>query len=94
MKIHFILKILWDVKISNCQYSKTTGLILMKFTGYNKQIDRGLYTNFQNNLNFYTKVRIFSFKEYSCFQWCYLYTEKLKELSNLLNFHENELILS
>ena len=94
IKIHFILKILWDVKISNYQYSKTTGPILMKFTGFHKQVHRGLYTNFQSNLKFYTKVRIFNFKGYRCLPWSYMYTEKIKELSNLLIFHENDLILS
>ena len=66
----------------------------MKFTGYNEQTHRGLYTNFQSNQKFYIKVRIFSFKGYGCFHWSYMYTEKLKESSNLFILYENELILS
>ena len=81
-------------KISTCQYSKTTGPILIKFTGSNEQAHRGLYTIFQSNLKFYIKVGIFSFKGHGCFLWSYMHTAKLKELSNLLIFHENKLILS
>ena len=86
--------VLWDIKTLTCQYFKTTGPILMTFTGYNEWTHRGLYTNLQSNLKFCTKVRIFSFKGYGCFLWSNMYTEKLKELSNLLIFHENGLILS
>ena len=66
----------------------------MKFTGFNDWAHRGLYTNFQCNLNFYTNIGIFNFKGYRCFIWSYMYAEKLKELSNLLIFHENKLILA
>ena len=66
----------------------------MKFTGFNEQAHRGLYTNFQSNLKFYTNIGIFSFKGYRCFLWSYMYTEKLKQLNNLLIFHENKLILA
>ena len=66
----------------------------MKFTGFNKQAHRGLYTNFQSILKFYKNVVIFNFKGYLCFLSSYIYTEKLKELSNLLTLHENELTLA
>ena len=62
----------------------------MKFTGYSKQTHRGLYINFQSNLNFHIKVGFFSFKGYTWFLWSYMHIEKLKELSYLLIFHENE----
>ena len=52
-----------------------------------------LIYNFQTNLNFNKNVGILSFKGYRCFLWSYMYTEKLNELSNLLIFHENELLL-
>ena len=55
-------EVLWDIKTLTCQYFKTTGQISMKFTGYNKWTHGGLYTNFQSNLKFYIKVRIFSCK--------------------------------
>ena len=74
--------ILWDVKISTCWYSKTTGLIFMKFTGFNEWALRSLYTNFQSILNFFTNIGIFSFKGYKCVLWSYMYTEKLNKLSN------------
>ena len=82
LKIHFVYGVLWDIEILTCWYFKTTGSILMKFTGYSKWMNRGLCTNFQNNLKFYIKIRIFSFKGYRCFLWSYRYTEKLKELCN------------
>ena len=44
-------------------------------------------------LNFNKNVGILSFEGYGCFLWSYMYTEKLKELSNLLIFHKNELVL-
>ena len=50
--------------------------------------------NFQSNLKFYKNIEIFSFVEYRCVLWPFIYIEKLKELSYLLIFHENELILS
>ena len=84
--------ILWDIKTLTCQCSKTTELILMKFTGDNEQTHRGLYTNFQSNLKFYKNIEICSFNGYRWFLWSYMHIEKLKELSNLLIFHENELI--
>ena len=87
-------EILWDVKTLTCQYFKTTGLILMKFTGYNEQSHKALYTNFQRNLKFHKNVGICSFNEYRLFLWSYMYMEKLKEFSYLLIFHENKLILS
>ena len=66
----------------------------MKFTGFKKWAHRGLYTNFQSNLNFYKTIGIFSIKDYRCFLWSYMQTEKLKELSNLLIFYENKLVLT
>ena len=62
----------------------------MKFTGYNEKTHRGLYTN----LKFYKNIEIFSFNGYRWFLWSYIHLEKLKELSYLLIFHENELILT
>ena len=44
----YLDSILWDIKTLTCQYSKTTGPILMKFTGYDKWTPRGLCTNFQS----------------------------------------------
>ena len=64
----------------------------MKFTGYNEQIYRALYTNFQRNLKFHKNIEICSFNGYRWFLWSGMHLEKLKELSYLLNFHENELI--
>ena len=86
--------LLWDVKISTCQYGKTTGPICMKFIGCYEWAYRGLYTNFQSILKVYKNIGIFNFKGYMCFLWSYMYAEKLKELSNLLNWHENELTLA
>ena len=66
----------------------------MKFTGYNEQTHKVLYTNFQRNLKFYKNVGICSFNGYRWPLWSYMHIGKLKELSYLLIFHENELILS
>ena len=66
----------------------------MKFTQLTKEGIKSEYTDFQSTLRFYIKLGIFSFKGYGYFLWPYMYTEKLKELSNLLIFYENELILS
>ena len=75
--------VLWDINTLTCQYSKTTGPILMKLIGYDEHTHRGLYTNFQSNSKFCIKVRIFSFKGYGCFLWSCMYAQNLKELSNL-----------
>ena len=56
----------------------------MKFKGFNEQAYRGLYTNFQSILKFYTNMGIFNSKGYRCFLWSYIDAKKLKELSNLL----------
>ena len=66
----------------------------MKFIGFNEWAYRGLYTNFQSILKFYTNIEIFNFKGYRCFLWSHFQAEKLKELSNLLILHENELTLA
>ena len=61
----------------------------MKFTGFNEEAYRDLYTNFQSILKFYKNIGIFNFEDYGCFLWSYIHTEKLKELCNSLNLHEN-----
>ena len=66
----------------------------MKFTGLNGQAYRGLYTYFQSILKFYKNVGIFNSEDYRCLLWCYIHAEKLKELSNLLNLHENKSTLA
>ena len=66
----------------------------MKFTGYEEQTHRGLYTNFQINPKFYKNIEIFNFVENRCVLWPLIFIEKLKELSYLLIFHENKLVLS
>ena len=86
-------QIIWDIATLTCQYSKTTGPILMKVTGYNMCTHRGLYTYFQSNLIFYKNIEIFSFNRYRLFLWSYMYIGKLKEWSYLLIFHENKLTL-
>ena len=86
--------ILWDIKTLTCQYSKITGLTLLKFTGYNVQTHRGMYTNFQSNLKIYKNIEILSFNGYRWSLWSHMYREKLEEMSYLLIFHENELTLA
>ena len=66
----------------------------MKFTGYNERTHEVLYINFQRNLKFHKNIKTFSFNGYRWFLWFYMYVEKLKDLSYVLNFHENKLILS
>ena len=82
------------MKTLPCQYFKTTGPILMKLTGYNKQTHKGLHINFQSILIFHINLRIYSLKGYRWFPWSYMHIEKLKELNNLLIFYKNELVLS
>ena len=90
--LHF--KILWDVKTLTWWNFKTTGLILLKFTGYYEWTHKALYTNFQSNLKFYKNIKIFSFNWYRWLLWSSICLGKLKELSYFLIFHENKLILS
>ena len=42
----------------------------------------------------FKNIEILSFNGYRWFLWSYMYKEKLKELSYLLMFHENKLVLT
>ena len=66
------------LKNLNDYYMKTTYLIELKLTGPIKQINDGLYTNFQNILNFYKKFIIFTFKVYRGLLWYCKYSNILK----------------
>ena len=85
--------ILWDVKILTCQYFKTIELILLKLAGYDEQAYRALYATFQSIIKFYRNIEIFSFNWHRWLLWTHMCMEKLKELSYLLIFCENKLIL-
>ena len=79
MKTQFILKYYGISKLLICWYFKTTGLILVKITGYNVWTDRALYTNFQSNLKFYKNIETFSFNGYRWFLLSCICLRKLKE---------------
>ena len=83
-----------------------TGLILLKFTGYDERTHKALYINFQSNLKFYKNIKILSFTGYRWLLWSNICLENPKRIElfayfpwkqvdfiskNWLKLHENVL---